>query len=117
MMEKSFEAWLLQPRHENNTSTVESLCRGSQFKIFLHFRFIFVVLAKSPYTQCVIFLDIKLYPHLRHEHSVPIPFWSFSIGLLFTILELDNTMILYCGSDTRIDCQLSQQFAVNSQKS
>ena len=33
MMEKSFEEWLLEPRHEKNTSTVESLFRGSQFKI------------------------------------------------------------------------------------
>jgi len=105
-----------QIRDIRNTSTVESLSRGSQFKIFLHFRF-FVVLAKSPYKQCIIFLDITLCAHLRHENSVPVLFWSFSMALLFTVLEFDNTMILYFGSDIRINCQLSQQFTVNSQKS
>ena len=55
----------------NTAYTIESHFKVSQFKIFLHFRFIFVVPAKTPYTQSVKFLDLmfvgfRFFMNLRH---------------------------------------------------
>ena len=53
----------------------------------------FVVPAKTPHKQGIIFPSVKLFDlrfhlHLRNENSIPTPFWNLILGFLFTNFEV-----------------------------
>jgi hypothetical protein len=53
-----------------------------------------VVLAKAPYTYCIIFLDLRIYLHFRYETSIP-------MHVLILVLALEGNLCVLqiaCGA-------------------
>ena len=64
-----------------NTDTTEP-----QFKISSHFRFIFVVPAKTQYKYMYIFcLNVRVFPNLTGEYLAPTLHWSLNLGFVCTL--------------------------------
>jgi hypothetical protein len=69
--------------------TQQQRTTDSWFKIFLNFRII--VCSSSQKLKIITsrfkFLNFSIFPSLLYKNSVPTPFWSPSLGLVFTTLE------------------------------